>query len=255
MLQHFVFWRSRKVQQDSVFDHVASANVQSGHSSSFNRSSPGLQELPCVGNAGGQLRRETMHSCPTQSQMGLLKGCRWDRGYNKGSRQCVSWEVSRSFGQPGVAWSVGEWLLGFLCRGNVMVQLVARRGGEKLVAVSGFLWEWALVHAGLATQAAAALTQPREWKESMRQHQQDVGHWSALGWLKPTDSNQAQKRCLQERLLKLLICWWLCELLNKRAVFFWRCDMLRWNMPSFMLALFCSEMLLIVDHSSVLVQY
>lgn len=62
------------MQQDSVFDHVASANVQSRHSSSPNSKSPGLQELPRVENAGGQLRREAMYTCPTQGQVGPAEG-------------------------------------------------------------------------------------------------------------------------------------------------------------------------------------
>lgn len=101
MLQHFIFRRSRNVQQDSVFDHVASTNVQSRHSSSPKSKSPGLQELPCVGNAGGQLRREATHTSPHRVRWALLKGCRWEIGYKKGSRQGGSWEVSRSW--PGVA--------------------------------------------------------------------------------------------------------------------------------------------------------
>lgn len=238
MLQHFIFWRSRNVQQDSVFDHVASANVQSRHSSSPNSKSPGLQELPCVGNAGGRLRREATHTCPHRVRWALLKGCRWERGYKKGSRQGGSWEVSRNW--LGVVWLVGEWQLGFLYKGNLMVRCNWGQAEER-----ESLWQWGLsfgselwwLTAGVAAQGAVVVTEPREWRESALQHQLHVGHSPALGWLKPTDLSQGQKCCLQKRLFKLLICWWLCELLNKRAVFSRRCDSFRWNMLCFVLAL------------------
>lgn len=67
----------------------------------------------------------------------------------KGSRQWVSWKVL-SFGGPGVVWLVGEWQLGFLCKGNVMVRCSWwQRGlffGSELWCLQGWLhrvqWLW-----------------------------------------------------------------------------------------------------------------
>lgn len=159
MLQHFIFWRSRKVQQDSVFDHVPSEMCRAATAAHPTATVQGCRNCHVWGMLEASWGEKPCTAAPHRVRWALLKGCRWDRGYNKGSRQWGSWGVKELW----PAWSrlTCGWVTAWVSlRGNVMVavQLVASRGGEKLVAVSGFLWERALVLAGLATGCSSSDT-------------------------------------------------------------------------------------------------
>lgn len=198
-----------------------------------------------------------------------------EEGYKQGSRQRVSCGLLQCKGAlAGVlvwthfacGWVIVQLSLWEKCDGQMVVRRgdgsQAWRGGGKLVVVRGFSCEWALLFSRVAMQGCEkvlcvlvshswawdrvwVLCGAQTWGSpgnggctSLLWYQQYVGCRSTLSWLKLTDLNQGQKCCLLERFLKLLVCWWLCEVLDKRrVVFFWRCDKPRQYLLHFMLAL------------------
>lgn len=92
MLQHFIFWRSRKVQQDSVFDHVPSEMCRAATAAHPTATVQGCRNCHVWGMLQASWGEKPCTAAPHRVRWALLKGCRWDRGYNKRSRQWGSWE-------------------------------------------------------------------------------------------------------------------------------------------------------------------
>lgn len=151
--------------------------------------------------------------------------------------------------------SLWWWVVSFVSELWCFQRCLCRAMGRYHVSVCAFR-SWALGRVW-ASCGAAALTEPREWQvyASALQHQQYAGLRSTLGWLKLTDLNKGQKSCLLGRLLRLLICWWLCNMLDKRRVVFWGCDKPQWYALCFTLALSALKWFLTVGQMCVFIQY